>query len=255
MTGSKHTMAALLPFITAITVILTPLANAEESGTDTTTQTGKVRILKSMPYAEFKYQGRTIRIERNQNQDNMITGGFAKTSRKCPPFCIKPISIPGGVSTVGELEVIQFMKTQLQRGTGVLIDARTPAWHAKGTIPGSVNIPFTIFSLPQDDIELIETLKIFGVVEKGPEPEAEPTLIEKIKAMFEEEKPPVVPSKWDFTQAKELVLWCNGIWCGQSPRAIKGLMKLGYPAEKLHWYRGGMQVWLILGLNIEVPGE
>ncbi|MGD8572392.1 MAG: rhodanese-like domain-containing protein, partial [Gammaproteobacteria bacterium] len=44
-----------------------------------------------------------------------------------------------------------------------------------------------------------------------------------------------------------------GMWCGQSPRAIKGLLKLGYPAEKISYYRGGMQSWQMLGLTVVIP--
>ncbi|MDH3355786.1 MAG: rhodanese-like domain-containing protein, partial [Chromatiales bacterium] len=40
---------------------------------------------------------------------------------------------------------------------------------------------------------------------------------------------------------------------GQSPLAIKALLKLGYPAEKLKWYRNGMQDWEILGLSTVKP--
>ena len=60
---------------------------------------------------------------------------------------------------------------------------------------------------------------------------------------------------WDFTNAKKLVLWCNGMWCGQSPRAIKGLLGQGYPAHKLFYYRGGMQAWQSLGLTVTLPEE
>ena len=30
---------------------------------------------------------------------------------------------------------------------------------------------------------------------------------------------------------------------------IKQLLKIGYPAEKIKWYRGGMQSWLGLGMT------
>jgi hypothetical protein len=45
------------------------------------------------------------------------------------------------------------------------------------------------------------------------------------------------------------------MWCDQSPRAIKGLLHLGYPAEKLLYYRGGMQDWMILGLTVVTPED
>ncbi len=60
---------------------------------------------------------------------------------------------------------------------------------------------------------------------------------------------------WDFSEARQLLLWCNGPWCGQSPRAIRALISLGYPAEKLYYYRGGMQMWQSLGLSTVVPSE
>lgn len=58
---------------------------------------------------------------------------------------------------------------------------------------------------------------------------------------------------WDFSQAKSLVLWCNGPWCGQSPTAIKGLIGQGYPANKIRYYRGGMQLWRVFGLPVVSP--
>jgi hypothetical protein len=43
------------------------------------------------------------------------------------------------------------------------------------------------------------------------------------------------------------------MWCGQSPHAIKNLLALGYPAEKIYYYRGGMQAWQSLGLTVHTP--
>jgi hypothetical protein len=48
-------------------------------------------------------------------------------------------------------------------------------------------------------------------------------------------------------------LFCNGMWCGQSPASMATLLKFGYPAEKLKWFRGGMQTWEILGFNTVKP--
>jgi rhodanese-related sulfurtransferase len=58
---------------------------------------------------------------------------------------------------------------------------------------------------------------------------------------------------YDFSKARTLVMFCNGMWCGQSPTNIKTLIKMGYPAEKIKWYRGGMQDWEILGLTTVKP--
>ena len=54
---------------------------------------------------------------------------------------------------------------------------------------------------------------------------------------------------FDFSGAKTLVMFCNGMWCGQSPASIKALRKFGYPADRIKYYRDGMQSWEILGLT------
>jgi len=44
------------------------------------------------------------------------------------------------------------------------------------------------------------------------------------------------------------ILFCNGPQCPQSPRAIRGLLDAGYPAEALAYYRGGMHDWVTLAM-------
>jgi rhodanese-related sulfurtransferase len=41
----------------------------------------------------------------------------------------------------------------------------------------------------------------------------------------------------------------------RSPTTIKGLLKIGYPAHKILWYRGGMQDWKSLGLTTLKPAD
>jgi len=55
--------------------------------------------------------------------------------------------------------------------------------------------------------------------------------------------------KW-VNEAKRVALFCSGIWCGQSPTAIRNMIDAGYPAERISYYRGGMQVWRLLGLTV-----
>ncbi|HCV93040.1 MAG TPA: sulfurtransferase, partial [Gammaproteobacteria bacterium] len=58
-----------------------------------------------------------------------------------------------------------------------------------------------------------------------------------------------VDDVYDFSYAKTLVMYCNGVWCGQTPAAINALLKYGYPAAKIKYYRGGMNAWKSLGLT------
>ncbi|MFN3147969.1 MAG: rhodanese-like domain-containing protein [Paracoccaceae bacterium] len=55
---------------------------------------------------------------------------------------------------------------------------------------------------------------------------------------------------WDCTEAEPVALFCNGLWCGQSPTAIRRMIEAGYPAERIFYYRGGMQSWRMLGLTV-----
>ncbi len=207
-------------------------------------------LTRGKPYIHVMHEGRSIRVQRVQDPDYQLKGYFARTVRKCPPFCLQPMSPAPGVKTIGEVELFDFMETELRDGTGLLIDARTPAWHRKGTIPGSINVPFTSLTKSDEDPEMLEALERFGVRERQ-----NPGFFEGLMERWGLSDNPYLTDKWDFTQAKNLVLWCNGPECGQSPRAIRGLLKVGYPADKIRYYRGGMQLWQLWGLTTVVPEE
>ncbi len=189
----------------------------------------EVKMTPTLEAFTVEHGGKSILIRRNQDTDAMLTFDFARTARPCPPFCAQPMLAAEGVETIGEVELFAFMRQDLARGSGLLIDARTPDWHRRGTIPGSVNIPYTHLNPAQgaDDITLEASLSQLGV---------KPT-----------------PDGRDFSQARTLVLWCNGPWCGQSPSAIRGLIGIGYPRDRLRYYRGGMQLWHIFGLPVVTP--
>lgn len=205
-----------------------------------------VKMTPELSSVLVPYNGDLVRIQRVQDQEHQLEGGFTKTSRPCPPFCIHPMEAAPGVTTVGEVEVFEFMDKDMSLQTGVLIDARTPAWYKRGTIPGSVNIPFTVFSKGPEDPELLAAMESFGVKPSGSIGMMEQALMKVGLGGTKTED-------WDFTEAKTLLLWCNGPWCDQSPRAIRNLMDLGYPPEKLLYYRGGMQLWQIMGLTVVIP--
>ncbi len=210
----------------------------------------EVKIAENTPYTMVNHGEELVKVQRIQDTSNTITGAFTKTSRPCPPFCVNPLNIENGVATVAELEVVKFMETAMHSGAGVIIDARTPSWHDKGTIPGSVNIPFTVFEKSADDPELVEVLERLGAKQRD-DVNVVMRSLEKVGLFDGSEK----TDTWDFSEARQLLIWCNGPWCGQSPRAIHALITLGYPADKLYYYRGGMQMWQSLGLSVVLPSN
>jgi len=208
-----------------------------------------IPLTQDKPYLYVVHEGKSVKVQRIQDPDFQLKGYFARTARKCPPFCIQPITPVPGVRVIGEVELFDFMENQLRDNQGVLIDARTPEWHAKGTIPGSVNYPFTRFADPASD-EMQVMLKLFGAKPRG-EVGAVARVLERwgwIGSRYQTDK-------WDFSDAKQLVLWCNGPACRQSPDAIRGLVAAGYPKDKINYYRGGMQMWRLWGLPTVVPKQ
>ena len=56
--------------------------------------------------------------------------------------------------------------------------------------------------------------------------------------------------KWVFDNAQNLVVFDNGPWDQQATRAMQHLVKIGYPKDKIKYYRGGMQYWQVLGFKV-----
>ena len=192
----------------------------------------KVKITPDIASVTVKHNGKDVTIQREQKKDATVIPAFAKTSRPCPPFCIQPAVLAPGVETIAEVEVLDYLKRMNGGDDSILvIDSRTPDWVKRGTIPGAINIPWTTLNISKSDpFTIVDTLeKHFNV-------KAQEDL-------------------YDFSNAKTLVMFCNGMWCGQSPNNIKSLLKIGYPSHKIKWYRGGMQDWSILGLTTVVPGK
>lgn len=187
-----------------------------------------VYITKDLAYLDVIHDGKKIRIKRINDTSNRLTNSFTKTSRPCPPFCVHPIKLGPGIKTVGEIELLDFLNTLVKQGTGVLVDARMPQWFEKATIPGSINIPFTVLTPGIGNRHTKKIVELLGAKENK-------------------------NGQLSFSEAKALILFCNGLWCDQSSRAITSLTNMGYPEEKLFWYRGGMQAWQQLGLTTVTP--
>ena len=191
----------------------------------------EVNITHDLPYADVMYNGKPVRIQRNPDTLNQIDSEYALTSRPCPPFCVQPMTLAPGVETIGELELIDYLRAISAGNQNLMVvDSRTEDWTRRtGIIPGAVVIPWDKLFLAKNDPE-----KVADILE------------DKFKA---HRNGPF----WEFSHAKTLILYCNGIWCGQSPTNIKTLLSIGYPPNKLKWYRGGMQDWKSLGFNTVAP--
>lgn len=190
-------------------------------------------ITPTLQSIEVTHNGQPVTIKRNSDPKATMPEIYTHISRGCPPFCIQPMQVLPGVETVGELEVLSYLHRIESGDTSVMvIDSRTPEWILRGTIPGSRNIPWNKINMDNMGTFPIETetqyLQHILQDDFGAEPNDQ---------------------GWDFSRAKTLVLFCNGLWCPQSASNIKTLAKMGYPVHKLKWYRGGMQDWVSAGLT------
>lgn len=203
-----------------------------------------VGITPELMSVTVQHRGKAVEIKRNQNTAATVDPAFARTSRPCPPFCIQPMNLAPGVETIGELELLGYLDRQWQGDDSILvIDSRTPDWVRRGTIPGATNIPWTALNARQG----ATTETIMGLLT-----DVFRARLKEGKGLLDVDEAIVagnVEDVIDYAEARTLVLFCNGMWCGQSPANIRTLLDYGYPADKLKWYRGGMQAWEILGFN------
>lgn len=153
-----------------------------------------------------------VEIMRNQDNDATLEAPWTQVARPCPNFCIQPMTPAPGVTTIGELEVLQFLRTD----GAILVDGRIRSQYEEGTIPGAISVPYT---------EAADRLDVFNCE------------IDFDGWICEGDLPTVI-------------LFCNGPWCGQSPTAARRMIEAGFPAEKIFYYRGGMQSWNMLGLTV-----
>lgn len=138
-----------------------------------------------------------------------------------------PMRLAEGVETVGELEVLAFIKAAgKEPGSRLLVDSRGSRWFERITIPSAVNIPFIYLKeAGQFADEFTAALAMLGAKKEA--------------------------SGYDFSSAKNVLIFCNGPWCASSPEAVKALLKLGYPPAKIFWYRGGLHDWTGLGMTVQ----
>jgi len=161
----------------------------------------------------------------HETKEILIEREVLNHQETCPPFCIQPMHIEN-VLTVGELEVLSFIEKLKEKKARLLIDVRESAFYVQGSIPGSINLPFSMLKAKSKYQE--EVLKLLGA-----------TGIKKSSSL-----------KWSFKDAQSLLIFGNSITSDEASNAIKELLKLGYPSSKLLYYRAGLTSWKGLGLSI-----
>ena len=170
-----------------------------------------VNITRDMPWVTVPTENGEVEISRIGDPAHELSGEWARTSRDCPNFCVQPMVPAPGVTPIGELELLNM----LQDPDAIVVDSRVAADHETGTIPGAISIPYN---------EATDRLDELGC-----------------ELDFD---------GFDCEAAKPVALFCNGNWCGQSPTAARRMIEAGYPADKIHYYRGGMHAWRMLGLTV-----
>ena len=189
---------------------------------------GNVMISKGVKSIDMELNDDKFTIMRNQTSGNKISPLYETTNRGKP----QPMILEKGLETVGELEFIDFMKRAQKDETIAIVDSRKPGWYERLRVPGAINIPFTNFETKEGAIDTMEDELDVKVNSNG---------------------------SLDFSNAKTIVAYCNGYWCGQTPGMVKNakysLLNMGYPASKIKYYRGGMQAWTSLGFTVVGSGK
>jgi len=160
----------------------------------------KVKITEELENLSISYRKRKINIER-----------FAPKDRPCPPYCISPMNIKN-IKTVGELEVLKFISYLSNTKRMILVDARITKQYKRGTIPASVNIPYSM--LDENNKHRDEVIKLLKNIDK-------------------------------------LLIFDNGILDNQATKMIYNLINEGYSQKKILYYRGGVDSWKYLGLTTQ----
>lgn len=151
----------------------------------------------------------------SKDDDKSFTAGGIKFTRTMTP-CAKnkgwlQVLVPfEGVHPVTEIDILKSIDDK----DALLVDMRTQDWFADATIPTAINIPYTEVAGRMEELGCTKT-----------------------------------DGKYNCADAKKVYAFCNGPVCPQSPMAMKAMIRDGFPADKIYYYRGGMLDWSALGLN------
>lgn len=150
-----------------------------------------------------------------QTNDGPVTITRVMTNCAKNKGWLQPLVPAPGIIPVAEMEVLEAIGNP----DILLVDMRTQEWFIERTIPGAVNIPYTEIAMRLDELGCVKTADGF-----------------------------------DCSDAVVVLGFCNGPVCPQSPSAMNAMIREGFPAENIMYYRGGMLDWDALGLTT-VQGE
>lgn len=179
----------------------------------------KVKITPQMAYIYVYHKGKAVKVHRIQNTRHKLTGEYARTYR--PNQDIQPIKMDENIQTIGEVELLDFMRQKGNKKKGLVVDLRSKKEYKDESIPSAVNIPF---ETKDNKVKIEKILKVLGVKKLS-------------------------DGSLDTSSVLEVAFYCNGLWCSKSSEFIKTFLDLGYPADKMYYYRGGFQMWKILGFT------
>ena len=180
-----------------------------------------IMVLVSSSFAEekkVKYLGlfdkKTKSYKVGSGEDAIEINRVMTACGKNPGY-FQPFVPVKGVTPVTEADMLRALNDK----EVIVVDMRMSEQYLKETIPTAINIPYLEMELRLDEL---------GCVKKGED--------------------------WECSQAKKVYGFCNGPVCAQSPIAMKAMVRNGFPAEKIFYYRGGMLNWDAVGLTT-VEGE
>jgi len=179
----------------------------------------KVKITPDISYLYIYHKGKAVKTHRIQDTKHKITGEYAKTYR--PGTYIGPIDLKNGVKTIGEVEILNFMKDEVNKKKGLILDVRDKTEYTKESLPSAVNIPVKI---GKNDGAMKKIFKSLGMVELD-------------------------NGSWNDQRAMDLTVYDEGPWGDKAVDMISILLEHGYPANRIFYYRGGFQMWKILGFT------
>lgn len=173
--------------------------------------------------ASFIFNGERIKISRDTTAAAQFVSAFGAPEDACGAPCIAPMEAAPGVRTLGEAEVLDYLVTLVAGNRALMVDARGPDARAMGFIPGTVSLPHSTLAAQnsfRDDILLALGARAFE-------------------------------GTYNFSDARQLLVYDNGPSSNEAGLLIGHLLDAGYPPEMISYYRGGMQVWAVLGFSIE----